>query len=199
MTEQMPERSSPRSPLVASVAVSVLLSVIAGATWALVTPAVSGRITPEGAAVQPQQFGEEFAGVGVFALVMFGYGAVAAGLAWATARTWRGPVGYFATLVGVVAGTGIAGVAGTWIAGWRFGDVAAQPMGATFRVVPDLWLDGVTRDGFAAPWALVLCAPVTATLVYLACALAVRPADLGADDDPVRDGTDRGSAVTSAV
>lgn len=194
MTEQAPARST----LAASAMVSALLAVVAGATWALVTPAVSGRITPEGAAVAPQQFGEEFAGVGVFALIMFGYGALAAGICWATARTWRGPVGYAVTLGAVAVGTPIAGVAGTWIAGWRFGDIATQPMGATFRVVPDLWLDGATRDGFSAPWALLLCAPVTATLVYLACALAAGPADLGADEAD-RDSADRGPVVTSAV
>lgn len=173
----------PVSALVAAGAVIVLLAFAAGALWALVTPAVSGRITPEGAAVEPQQFGEEFAGVAVFALIMFGYGAVAATVAWVTARVWRGVAGYVTTVAAVVVGTGVAALVGTWIAQWRFGDVGSQSMGAVFRVVPDLWLDGGTRGGFSAPWSLLLCAPLTATLVYLVWTLSVRTSDLGVGDD----------------
>lgn len=55
-------------------------------------------------------------------------------------------------------------------------------MGQTFRLVPDLVLDGATRNGFSAPWILLICAPLALSLVYLVCALATSDADLGVGD-----------------
>lgn len=178
----MTRRVAHAESLGAVIGVTLLLGVVAGSVWATVTPAMSGHISAQGALVQPQEFGEEFAGVAVFALLMLGYGAVAAVLAWFIARAWRGLPGYVAILGSVIVGTVIAGFVGTWIADWQFGDVHSHTIGAAFKAVPDLWLSGATRGGMSGPWVLVLCAPLGATLVYLVHTLVTRHADLGVGD-----------------
>ena len=175
------------APLVVVGAVVLLLGAVFGVAWAVRTPAMTGTVTAQGAAVPSEQLGEEFAGVAVFAFWMLAYGAVAAALAWFAARYWRGLVGYGVTFVTAVIGTVIAGSIGTWVAHLHFPDPHDVGMGQTFRVVPDLVLDGATRNGFSAPWILLICAPLTVSLVYLVCALATSDADLGVGDGVVDD------------
>ncbi|GAB34246.1 DUF2567 domain-containing protein [Gordonia otitidis] len=170
------------APLVAVGAVVLLLGAVFGAVWAVTTPAVTGTVTPDGAAVPAEQLGEEFAGVAVFASWMLAYGAIAALLAWFASRYWRGLIGYAVTFVTTVVGTAIAGAIGTWVAELHFPDPHEVSMGQTFRLVPDLVLDGATRNGFSAPWILLICAPLALSLVYLVCALATSDADLGVGD-----------------
>ena len=76
------------APLVVVGVVVLLLGVVFGVAWAVTTPAMTGTVTAQGAAVPSEQLGEEFAGVAVFALWMLAYGAVAAALAWFAAREW---------------------------------------------------------------------------------------------------------------
>ncbi|MFT4044801.1 MAG: DUF2567 domain-containing protein [Gordonia sp. (in: high G+C Gram-positive bacteria)] len=175
----------PVSTIIAVAAVIVLLGVLVGATWSVTTPAISGRVTAAGPTVAPQQIGEEFAGVGVFWLLMFGYGAVSAILAWFAARHWRGLIGYATAFGAVIAGTGIAGWVGTGIAHARFTGPHDAARGHIFRVVPDLWPDGYTRAGYTAEWIVLICAPLALSFVYLLCVLLSGEADLG-----VGDGTD---------
>lgn len=178
---QVRRQHSP-APIAAVGVVVALLGAVFGVAWAVTTPAMTGTVTPEGAAVPSEQLGEEFAGVAVFAFWMLAYGAVAAVLAWFAARYWRGLIGYGVAFVSTAVGTAIAGVVGTWVAHVHFPDPHDVSVGQTFRVVPDLLLDGATRNGFSAPWILVICAPLTVSLVYLVCALATSDADLGVGD-----------------
>ncbi|MGV9826266.1 DUF2567 domain-containing protein [Gordonia sp. NPDC003429] len=175
-------RGRPASPIVAVAASVLLLGVVAGAVWAVTTPAMAGSVTAEGPAVPAGQLGEEFAGVGAFCLLMFGYGVVSAIVAWVAARRWRGVAGFGVLFVAVLAGSAIAGWVGTRIAHLHFTDPHSAAVGETFRVVPDLWSDGVTSAGYTAPWIVLICAPLAATLVYLLCTLATRSADLGVGD-----------------
>ncbi|MCF3938431.1 DUF2567 domain-containing protein [Gordonia tangerina] len=173
------------SGLVAVAVTVMLLGVVLGALWAAVTPALSGRVVSEGSAVVPASaFGSEFAAVGTFALLLFGYGVVSVIIGWTTARSWRGPVGFGVLAVATTIGSLIAAAVGTWVADWRFDDPRALPVGSTFDVVPDLWLDGAVRGGTGGPWALFVCAPLAAALVYLGVTLAARRADLGVGDLP---------------
>ena len=181
------KRKHSPAPLVVVGVVVLLLGVVFGVAWAVTTPAMTGTVTAQGAAVPSEQLGEEFAGVAVFAFWMLAYGAVAAALAWFAARYWRGLIGYGVTFVTAVIGTAIAGSIGTWVAHLHFPDPHDVGMGQTFRVVPDLVLDGATRNGFSAPWILLICAPLTVSLVYLVCALANSDADLGVGDGVVDD------------
>ncbi|MDL9937451.1 DUF2567 domain-containing protein [Gordonia sp. ABSL1-1] len=169
--------------LAAVVGVILLLGVVFGAIWALVTPAPAGRVTSEGPVyASPAEVGEEFAGVAVFALLAGALGIVCAILVWLVARRWRGVVGYLATLLAVVVSGAVAIQVGAWVADWRFGDNSNLKVGDDFHVVPDLWLNGATRSGSAWPWILLICAPFTFTLVYLVCVLAARSSDLGVGD-----------------
>ncbi|WP_238403666.1 DUF2567 domain-containing protein [Gordonia desulfuricans] len=187
------------STLVAVAAVTLLLGVIAGAVWAVVTPAMSGVRAADGASVSGAQLGEEFAGVAAFCLIMCAFGAIAAGVSWSAARGWRGLPGYGVTLASTIVGTGVAGWVGTQIADWHLAGPTDVAVGQTFRVVPDLWLDQSVRQGPSGPWVLLICAPLFATLVYLVCALAQRDGDLGVGDQPQWPAVGDTQAVTSGV
>ncbi|MXP21169.1 DUF2567 domain-containing protein [Gordonia sp. HNM0687] len=173
------------SGLIAVAVAVVLLGIVLGAVWAVVTPALRGRVvSAESAVVPATAFGSEFAAVGTFALLLFGYGVGSVVIGWTAARSWRGPTGFGVLAVATTVGSLVAAVVGIWVADWRFGDPRALPIGATFEVVPDLWLDGAVRGGVGGPWVLFACAPLSAALVYLGAALASRTADLGVGDLP---------------
>ncbi|GAA3691161.1 DUF2567 domain-containing protein [Gordonia hankookensis] len=170
-------------PLIAVIGVVVLLGSVVGMIWAEVTPAMSGRVVDADSALIPAgEFPEEFAGVGTFALLLFGYGVVAVVIAWFASRRWRGPLGFGAVVISTVIGSLLAAWVGTMVADWRFDDPRSSPVGSTFEVVPDLWLDGAVRGGIAGPWVLFVSAPLAASLVYLGLALASRHGDLGVGD-----------------
>ncbi len=114
------KRKHSLAPLVVVGVVVLLLGVVFGVAWAVTTPAMTGTVTAQGAAVPSEQLGEEFAGVAVFALWMLAYGAVAAALAWFAARYWRGLIGYGVTFVTAVIGTVIAESIGTWVGHLHF-------------------------------------------------------------------------------
>ncbi|MFW0787131.1 DUF2567 domain-containing protein [Gordonia sp. CPCC 206044] len=179
-------RSAPQrpvGPLVAVVVSVILLGAVAGALWAMITPAMTGRVVGDDSAIIPaEQFPDEFAGVATFAVVLFGYGVIAVVVAWLTSRQWRGPLGALVVAASTFVGAAIAALVGTWVADVRFDDPRSLPAGAAFDVVPDLWLDGAVRGGAGGPWAIFVCAPLAAALVYLGLALASRHADLGVGD-----------------
>ncbi len=65
----------PAGPLVAVLAVIVLTGAVVGMVWAVVTPAMSGRVVGADSAIIPaQEFPEEFAAVGTFAVLLLVYG-----------------------------------------------------------------------------------------------------------------------------
>lgn len=160
----------------------LLLGIISGVIWAFVTPAMSGRVVGVDEAIIPAaQFPEEFAGVAVFAVIMFAFGVLAALVGWVRGREWRGPWGFLAIAVAAFVGSILAMLVGTQVAQWRFGDPHSMPVGSGFRLVPDLWLDG-SVSGFGSEIVLFICAPLVLSLVYLTCALSSRHADLGVGD-----------------
>ncbi|EON33039.1 hypothetical protein GTC6_09454 [Gordonia terrae C-6] len=125
----------------------------------------------------------DFDGVGAFAMTMFVYGAVAAVAVWFAARSWRGVSGFVWPALATTAGSAIAAWVGMWVAGLRFDDdPTALPVDATYRIAPELLLDGATRAGSSEPWTLLICAPFAFALVYLVCVLSSRTADLGVGD-----------------
>ncbi|MBM7279424.1 DUF2567 domain-containing protein [Gordonia rubripertincta] len=200
----MSDRVSGRRParsvatLLTVTAAVIVLGAVAGAIWALVTPPTTGVVLK---GLTRDDISTEFGGVGAFALIMFIYGGVAALVAWAAARPWRGVTGFLVPAVGTVGGSAIGAQFGMWLAGFRFDDdIAGLPLESVYRVVPDLWLDGGTRAGHSAPWTLLICAPFAFALIYLVCVLSSRTADLGVgdldDDHPADDPT--GSDLTSA-
>ncbi|WHU49079.1 DUF2567 domain-containing protein [Gordonia sp. L191] len=174
-------RLTHRTPatLAACAAVIGVLGVVAGALWAVITPSMSALK----AAHQVYPI-DSVAGVSAFAFVMLGYGALAGVLGWLVAPGWRGLPGYATVFLATVLGSGIAGWSGTLIAARRFTDPDSVAVGALFRAVPQLWLDGATRGTPSGPWALAICAPLVATVVYLVFALANRHGDLGVGDAP---------------
>lgn len=173
----------PAGPLVAVLAVIVLTGAVVGMVWAVVTPAMSGRVVGADSAIIPaQEFPEEFAAVGTFAVLLLVYGVASVIVAWFTARSWRGPGGFGVVAVATVLGSFLAAWIGTRVADWRFYDPRSAPVGATFDLVPDLWLDGAVRGGTGGSWVLFLCAPFAAAFFYLGFALASRTADLGVGD-----------------
>ncbi|MBD0860135.1 DUF2567 domain-containing protein [Gordonia sp. zg691] len=152
--------------------------------WASLTPPSTGVVI-EGAR---GDIPVDFDGIGAFALVMFGYGGVAALVVWLAAKPWRGVVGFVWPALGTVAGAALAATAGMRIAGLRFHDDPADlPVGTMYRVVPELWLEGATRAGQSASWTLLICAPFAFALVYLVCVLSSRTADLGVGDLDLHD------------
>ncbi|MGW5521446.1 DUF2567 domain-containing protein [Gordonia sp. NPDC003950] len=177
--------------LLAAVGVVVLFGVIAGAVWAVATPgasAVKGRT---------QVFMvDSIAGVATFAFVMFGFGVVAAIVTWFVASGWRGLPGYAAMLASTVFGGALAGVVGSAFAARRFPNPDSFGVGDVFTAVPQLWLDGVTRGSPSGPWILLICAPLTATVVYLLAAIVSRRGDLGVGDGRIEQSDD---AITSVV
>lgn len=177
--------SAPTTSRLAEIVAAVLvIGVIGGVLWAFVTPAMSGRVLDDKSAIIPAtEFPQEFAGVAVFALIMFAVGVLAAVIGWVRGRPWRGPWGFLAIAVAAFVGSILAMLVGTQVARWRFGDPYGMPVGSTFRVVPDLWLDGAA-SGFGSEMAVFICAPMAAALVYLTCALSSRHADLGVGDLP---------------
>ncbi len=179
-------------------AVVIVLGGVAGVIWALVTPPTTGVVLK---GLTRDGISTDFDGVGAFALIMFTYGGIAALVAWAAARPWRGVTGFLVPAAGTVAGSALGAQVGMWLAGFRFDDdLAGLPLESVYRVVPELWLDGGTRAGHSAPWTLLICAPFACALVYLVCVLSSRTADLGVgdldDEHPADDPA--GSAVTSA-
>ncbi|GAC55487.1 MULTISPECIES: DUF2567 domain-containing protein [Gordonia] len=184
--------------LLTATAAVIVLGAVAGAIWALVTPPTTGVVVK---GLTREDIPTGFDGVGAFALIMFAYGGIAALVAWAAARPWRGVTGFLVPALGTVAGSAIGAQVGMWLAGLRFDDdIAGLPLDSVYRVVPELWLDGGTRAGHSAPWTLLICAPFAFAMVYLVCALSSRTADLGVGDLDVdhRAGDDpSGSEVTS--
>ncbi|ROZ88858.1 DUF2567 domain-containing protein [Gordonia sp. OPL2] len=173
----------PVGPLVAVLAVVVLIGAVVGMVWAVVTPAMSGRVVGADSAVLPaQEFPAEFAAVGTFAVLLLVYGLVSVIVAWFTARSWRGPAGFGLLALATVLGSFLAAWIGTRVADWRFDDPRSAPVGSTFELVPDLWLDGAVRGGTGGAWVLFLCAPFAVAFFYLGFALASRTADLGVGD-----------------
>lgn len=165
--------------LVVGAMIILVLGVVAGGVWAVATPAMTAvkgytRVIAT----------DSIAGVSCFAFVMLGYGVIAAIVAWTVCSGWRGLAGYGALLAATVLGSGGAGLVGTALAARRFPDPDSIAVGHYFTGVPDLWLDGVTRGSPSGPWALVICAPLAATLGYLLFALANRHGDLGVGDGP---------------
>lgn len=200
MSDRVSERRPARSvaTLLTVTAAVIVLGAVAGAIWALVTPPTTGVVLK---GLTRDDISTEFGGVGAFALIMFTYGGVAALVAWAAARPWRGVTGFLVPAVGTVGGSAIGAQFGMWLAGFRFDDdIAGLPLESVYRVVPGLWLDGGTRAGHSAPWTLLICAPFAFALIYLVCVLSSRTADLGVgdldDDHPADDPT--GSDLTSA-
>lgn len=190
---EMRPRVRHRTPatLLAAVGVVVLFGVIAGAVWAVATPAASavkGRTQV--------YMVDSFAGVATFAFVMFGFGVVAAVVTWFVAPGWRGLPGYAAMLASTVIGGALAGVVGSGFAARRFPDPDSIGVGDVFTAVPQLWLDGVTRGSPSGPWILLICAPLTATVVYLLAAIVSRRGDLGVGDGRIEQSD---VVVTSAV
>ncbi len=173
----------PAGPFVAVVGAVILLGAVVGAVWAAITPAMSGRVTAVDSAVIPaDQFPEEYAGVATFALLAFAYGVIAVVITWMTCRRQRGPFGFAAVAVATGLGSLLGALVGTWIADARFADPRSTPIGGTFEMVPDLWLDGAVRGGTGGEWVLFVCAPLAAALAYLGLALASKTADLGVGD-----------------
>ncbi|MFW0792934.1 DUF2567 domain-containing protein [Gordonia sp. CPCC 205515] len=172
------------SRLAEIVAAVLLVGIVGGVVWAFVTPAMSGRVVGDNSAIIPAtQFDQEFAGVAVFAGIMLVVGVIAAAIGWVRGREWRGPWEFLAIAVASFIGSILAMVIGTQVAHWRFGDPHSMPVGSSFQVVPDLWLDG-SVSGFGSEIVLLICAPMAATLVYLTCALSSRHPDLGVGDLP---------------
>lgn len=174
---RLPHRT--RATLLPASGIVLLLALIAGAVWAVVTPAAS--------AVQGRSrvfMVDSIAGVATFAFVMLGFGVVAGLVGWFVAPGWRGLPGFAAVFLSTVVGSALAGWSGTLLAHRRFPDPASIGVGDVFRTVPDLWLDGATRGSPGGPWILVICAPLGATLVYLLATLASRWPDLGVGDAP---------------
>lgn len=182
MNGQVPGRRRARSvaTLLTVTAAVLVLGAVAGAIWAVVTPPTTGVVFK---GLTRENIPTEFDGVGAFALIMFAYGGIAALVAWAAARPWRGVTGFLMPAVGTVAGSAIGAQLGMWLAGLRFDDdIAGLPLDSVYRVVPDLWLDGGTRAGHSAPWTLLICAPFAFAIIYLVCVLSSRTADLGVGD-----------------
>ncbi len=177
----------PTADLLAIIASVILLGALVGGIWTAVTPAMTGRVVgPDSALIPAEQFPEEFAGVGTFALLMFGYGVLATLVVWFCARTWRGPGGFAILLAASLLGGALAAWVGTGLADWRFDGPRDVSVGSTFRVVPQLWLDSATPD-FSEPWILLICAPLAVAFAYLVCALLAKSADLGVGDLGVGD------------
>lgn len=166
--------------LAAAGGVIVLIGLIAGALWAVLTPAATAIKGSSRIVVV-----DGIAGVGAFAGIMFAFGVIAAVLSWFVARGWRGLPGYAMALASSLLGSWIAMRIGMWLGGRRFTDSASVAVGDYFQTVPDLWLDGVTRGTPSGGWILLICAPLAATVAYLVCVLLTRTADLGVGDDPV--------------
>ncbi|MEO9327644.1 DUF2567 domain-containing protein [Gordonia aurantiaca] len=170
----------PASLLIAVTVAVVLLGAVAGMLWAVLTPPTSGVVVP---GLTPDLVTTDFDSVGVFALAMFGYGALAALVVWIAVRAWRGVIGFLVPVLGTAIGSVVAVETGMWLAGMRFDDdVSALPVSATYEVAPELWLEGGTRAGYSFPWALLICAPFAFAIVYLVCVLSARTADLGVGD-----------------
>ncbi|MCZ4580151.1 DUF2567 domain-containing protein [Gordonia amicalis] len=188
----------PVATLLTATAAVIVLGAVAGAIWALVTPPTTGVVVK---GLTREDIPTGFDAVGAFALIMFAYGGIAALVAWAAARPWRGVTGFLVPALGTVAGSAIGAQVGMWLAGLRFDDdIAGLPLESVYRVLPELWLDGGTRAGHSAPWTLLICAPFAFAMVYLVCLLSSRTADLGVGDLDVdhRAGDDpSGSEVTS--
>ncbi|MGW6032373.1 DUF2567 domain-containing protein [Gordonia terrae] len=187
-----PVRTVPRLAVV-SVGVA-LLGAVAGVIWALLTPPTTGVVFD---GLRRDDIPADFGGVGAFAVTMFGYGAVAALVVWFAARSWRGVSGFVWPALAATAGSALAATVGMWVAGLRFDDdPTALPVDATYRIAPELWLDGATRSGSSEPWTLLICAPFAFAVVYLVCVLSSRTADLGVGD--LADDASSAEVLTSA-
>lgn len=174
-----------RGQLLTTIVVVMLLGAVAGALWAVITPTMGGRIVgPDSAVLVAARIPDEFGAIAVFALVIFGYGMLSAAIAWIVGRAWRGPAGFVFAASSAFLGALLAAWVGTGVAQWRTPDPRSLPVGASFDLVPDLWLSGAVRGGLGGQWVLFLTAPCAVALVYLVCALLARDADLGVGDKP---------------
>lgn len=175
----------PQRSALFAVACGVILSGAAvGAVWAMVTPTVTGRVLSDKyAEIIGGGDSAEYESMAWLAVLLFVYGLVAAMVMWLAARPWRGPTG-FATLVpATVIGSVVASVVGDRMTAWRFDDPKALPVGATYKFGADLY-DDRWWTLIPSPWVLLVCAPFTATLLYLVFTLATAAPDLGVGDLP---------------
>ncbi len=174
----------PRSALLAVVCGVVLLGAAVGMVWAMVTPTVTGRvISAKYAEIIGGGDSAEYESMAWLAVLLFVYGLVAAAISWVAARPWRGPAGFLALGGATVAGSVVASVVGDRMAAWRFDDPKSLPVGATFEFGADLF-DGRWWTLIPSPWVLLICAPFTATLLYLVFTLSTQDPDLGVGDRP---------------
>jgi Protein of unknown function (DUF2567) len=121
------------SALVITVAVAVG-GVVLGLVWYLLAPPLPLKKVQGGLAFTSPQPEELVAQDGLFAILGFVFGVLAAVAAWTLARRWRGPVQLFALLLGAIGAGFLAWQVGTQIDqdGYRE-TVAASPMGTTIE------------------------------------------------------------------
>ena len=178
----------PRSALVAVMCAIALLGAAVGAVWAMITPTVTGRVlSAQYAEIIGGGDSAEYESMAWLAVLLFVFGLVAAVIAWLAARPWRGPVGYLALGVATVAGSVIAAVVGDRLTAWRFDDPKTLPVGTTYEFGAELFAEHWWTL-IPSPWVLLICAPFTATLLYLVFALSSADPDLGVGDLPVEAG-----------
>ena len=147
--------------------------------WLAPTATVEVQLAHDGSPLirfAEAQLPHMFSAVAVFVLLSFGAGALVAVAAWFGLKSMRGVAGLLLAVgaSAVVNGLGVD-------LGGRFARVAhralAENLGpGRYEVLPRLWFDA---PGTPA-WLLLICAPLTAVLVYLLLVLLAKDADLGA-------------------
>lgn len=163
-----PGRRGRWTPLITAVSL-LILGVLTGVAWALLTPAAEVTVTDAGVAVPPDQSALLAAGPVTFALASLLLGVVCGVGVWFVMPGIRGPVGLgYGTFVALVA-SGLGMEVGNTIAGRLYPGINPHAPG-TYRMVESLWLSDTAWGSVPMPWLLLICAPGMAALAYLICA-----------------------------
>lgn len=159
------------------VVVVLVLSVLVGGLWVLMSPAVKATVTTPGEGRFDQGASANlFGGVATFAFLTFGLGVVLALASWFGLRGMRGVPGLILTTVTAIVSSGLAMDIGTRIA------KAVRPaldenVPGDYELTVRLWFDSDVTQ----PWLLLICAPAAAVIVYLVCVLTAKNPSLQAD------------------
>lgn len=169
-----------RSGLFAAAGVAAT-GIIWGATWALLTPGIEGRVVDDGRAVAIGDATAEFGAIARFFCLALAAGVVLAIVFWYP-PVLRGPLG----VAGLSAGAVAAGIIAVWVgdavARQRFSGRDGVAVGGEFTQPPTLRIDGAHLEalgGLSGSWVLLAVAPLTALVTYFLLVVMNREADLG--------------------
>ena len=168
----------------------VLLGIVVGIVWGVLTPGLRGVVVAPGrAGLLSGSTVHRFDAIAIFACLCAVYGVAAALGQWMVARSpadrafVRSARGTIVLVIATIAGSALGAWIGGLIAHARYPGAGSAQFGQYFFEAPSLWIRGASGLGMSAPWVLVVVAPVCALIAQAIVVLSNPRADLGVGTD----------------